>query len=371
MEINRFIHELKSRGFNTSSVCSIYNPMERFTYYVSTKEIVHSKIIADLLDPTGEHQLGYLVLSELLKKIGIKFEAVPMPNAPNPITDLVVQTEYSAPTTLDGIFYDGRIDIFVRFTYNDKSYAIIIENKLNDAPDQYHQLERYNNFVKERFGSAIIRKTIYMPRIGNVCEYPDAIVINATHLSEIIDRALAKSISPCKNVIQAYSYYLRNISINNINMNNSKILAEMSTNDIYNAKAIKEAYDKLPEAFAEKLQNIYSEKGYEAQIAPNYPSYCYIWKNDSYTRTHLWLAVGFTHESCYIYIVSNDNATYNCYANSLNVSESSKSYGNIWLKPNEDSFSHIPVNGSPDFDGKLKNLISKWLGDLDRIEYKP
>ena len=37
---------------------SIYNPMETFVEYVSQKEICHSSILADLLNPLGRHGLG-------------------------------------------------------------------------------------------------------------------------------------------------------------------------------------------------------------------------------------------------------------------------------------------------------------------------
>ena len=45
--------KLKNAGFRFEASTSVYNPMERFADYVSTKEIVHSKIIADLLNPNG------------------------------------------------------------------------------------------------------------------------------------------------------------------------------------------------------------------------------------------------------------------------------------------------------------------------------
>lgn len=369
MEIIQFTNELKIRGFNMSSVCSIYNPMERFTDYVSTKEVVHSQIIAELLNPTGEHQLGYGVLSELLDKVGLKNEAAAMPYATNPITDLIIQTEYSAPTTLDGEFHDGRIDIFVRFNYNNKYYAIIIENKLNDAPDQPRQLERYNNFVKEKFGKDIIRKTVYMPRIGNTCEeYPDAIVINATHLSEMIEHALNKSISPSKNVIRAYSYYLKNISINNINMDNAKILAEMTSEDISNAKAIKEAYDKLPEAFAEKLHKNYRGEVYKTQIWGTTREYCFIWNEESYRQTGFWLAVCFGYDGYWIYVVSN-NTNRDClsvYSDQLKIISLDKPYANWrWFRPVNEKEFHIKFNGRPDWN-ELDQRINKWIDQLHK-----
>lgn len=52
------LDKLRFKGFDYSTVCVEYNPMETFVEYVSTKEIVHSRIIAELLNPNGSHHLG-------------------------------------------------------------------------------------------------------------------------------------------------------------------------------------------------------------------------------------------------------------------------------------------------------------------------
>lgn len=49
---------------------SIYNPMETFVECVSQKEICHSSILADLLNPLGRHGLGRSFLDVFLKEIG-------------------------------------------------------------------------------------------------------------------------------------------------------------------------------------------------------------------------------------------------------------------------------------------------------------
>lgn len=153
--------------------------------------------------------------------------------------------------------------------------------------------------------------------------------------------------------------------MSNIIMENAKKLADLSAEDIQNAKAIKDAYDKLPQAFAEELRNKYEKKGYETQIASNYPNYCYIWVKESYSETHLWLAVGFSHEACYFYIVSNDKNTYADYTNILNVAQASTSYGDIWLKPTAESLSYMSFKTIPDSE-KLSQIINHWLEELDK-----
>ena len=47
----------------------IYNPMETFVEYVSQKEICHSSILADLLNPLGRHGLERSFLDAFLKEI--------------------------------------------------------------------------------------------------------------------------------------------------------------------------------------------------------------------------------------------------------------------------------------------------------------
>lgn len=359
--------KLKKAGFKFEASASIYNPMEQFAEYVSTKEIIHSKIIAGLLNPNAEHQLGNRFLIKLLQSIGVDVPSSHFPETGNPIKlPVTIEIEKYAPTTLNGVEINGRIDIFLLVELADnRKYAIIIENKLNDASDQHLQLQRYNTFIHSQYKNYEIR-TIYMPRIGDYCDYKDAKVINATMLAKIIDETLEESISPNKASIQSYSNYLKNISIRNIIMDNAKILESLTSADIQQAKAIKEAYDKLPEAFAEALRKTYEQNGYETQIASNYSNYCYIWDKKAYMATSLWLAVGFSHDTCYFYIVSNDIDSYNRYSTKLKVTESSKSYGYFWLKPIEESRFLSKFSGMPDSD-RISEIINYWLYKLNQV----
>lgn len=146
-------------------------------------------------------------------------------------------------------------------------------------------------------------------------------------------------------------------------MDNAIIFEGLTADDIQKVKAIKDAYDNLPQAFAEEQRKTFEKKGYETQIASNYSNYCYIWDKNYYTKNHLWLAVGFSHEACYFYIVSNDQNTFKKYSDWLNVAKSSESYGNIWLKPIEESRFLIKFTGKPDAD-KLSENIIYWLNKL-------
>lgn len=360
--------KLKNAGFRFEASTSVYNPMERFADYVSTKEIVHSKIIANLLNPKGEHQLGYGVLVMFLQTIGIGVKTRPTPFAENPLRDVLVETESFAPTDDS----NGRIDILVTFDYNGKRYAIIIENKLNDAPDQPRQLARYNEYLNNLGYNESERITVYMPRVGNKCDvYPTAKVINATMLAKIIDETLEESISPNKAAIQSYSNYLKNISMGNIIKENAMKLEGLTPEDIHDAKAIKDAYDLLPQTFAEHLRKLYEEEiGIKAEISADYSHYCYIWKEDAYRLTSLWLAVGFDYGWYRIYVVSNNEEKLKEYENNptLQITREQTTKGKIWLRPQNDTMFEVKFDGIPDFS-ELQGVVKKWLEKLDQVAY--
>lgn len=360
--------KLKKADFKLEASSSVYNPMERFADYVSTKEIVHSKIIADLLNPKGEHQLGYGFLVKFLQAVKIDVPLTHFPDIKNPIKS-EVEIERYAPTLLDGIETKGRIDILLRVELaNEKKYAIIIENKLNDAPDQFRQLERYNDYVEKELGYNVNERiTVYMPRIK--CECYGAIVIDATQLADIIEIAINESISPNKATIQAYANYLRNISVNNIIMDNAQKLAKMSAEDILNAKAIRDAYDKLPEAFAKKLKDYYDgNNGLKAEVSSKYPSYCYIWNPQAYGETSLWLAIGFDYDSYSVYIVSNNDKLkkYPEYLAKLKIAKSSQDNEGLWHKPIKIEAFAKKFNGKPKCE-EIKSDIEMWLKRLNEV----
>lgn len=353
-----------------SAASLAYNPMERFAEYVSTKEIIHSKIIADLLKPDGEHQLGNGFLFKFLQKLGVEINTQSSPNAENPIRECKIDIEHYAPTALNGVETKGRIDIFGLVELADKKkYAIIIENKLNDACDQPWQLERYTKYINDNYEGYEV-KTVYLPRIKR--EVEGATVIDATELANIIDETISPN-NPPKAAIQAYTNYLKNISKKNIIMDNAIKLASMSAEVIRNAKAIKEAYEFLPQAFAvllkERLEKSNDGKvGFKTKIAEKYSHYCYIWNKHAYNATGLWLAVGFYDECYRIYIVSDDEDKLkkNNYEAKLQLSEPEHFSEDLWLKPQKKDDFEVKFEGAPDFT-ELQETVDKWLKELDGL----
>jgi len=108
---------------------------------------VHSRFIAELLNPKGSHGQGdafLKIFTELFCR-NLNFD----------YSTVNTKVEKSiGPKDLDT---GGRLDIIVS---DGKSHCIVIENKIN-ASDQEKQLIRYNNYAKSHKESQLIYLTLY------------------------------------------------------------------------------------------------------------------------------------------------------------------------------------------------------------------
>ena len=123
--------QAKKRGEN-------YNIFE--TLRLTTRETrLHSAVIADLLNPEGNHALGVQPLMAFLKVANIRepFTSADIENAK-------VEVEHCIGTISDDQTEGGNIDILITIG----NYCIIIENKIY-AGDQPTQLLRYHNFCNK------------------------------------------------------------------------------------------------------------------------------------------------------------------------------------------------------------------------------
>lgn len=101
----------------------------------TSEELVHSKMIASLLDLNGKHHMGHKFLDAFIEEVGIGKDIFDSAHSS-------VKTEYPIGkiNNLSDCPDGGRIDIVI----SDKNgHNIIIENKVY-AKDQYRQLIRYN-----------------------------------------------------------------------------------------------------------------------------------------------------------------------------------------------------------------------------------
>ena len=161
----------------------IYNPMETFVKYVSQKEICHSSILADLLNPFGQHGLGRSFLDAFLEKI--KCES---------FQDVTIQTEMPVLRILTDGSGPRRIDICIINNYNND--VVIIENKLNNAKEQYRQLEDYE--AGSNYKGFNVVKTVCLQG-SNPNDIGADIDLSIMHLAELLDKV-------CGNCFELKSY---------------------------------------------------------------------------------------------------------------------------------------------------------------------
>lgn len=149
---------------------------------ISTKELLHSKILAELLNPQGRHRCGEAFLREFLSQIGI--------SEPQKLSDARADTEVG---TADG----RRIDILITWG---KDRAVIIENKLNNAVDQPDQLKDYLKDVTEHKGRRVL-KTVYIPLMESRTTH-ETICGEVVHL---YPRQLLEWLAACKRTARGRS----------------------------------------------------------------------------------------------------------------------------------------------------------------------
>lgn len=186
----------------------LHNKMEEVPYSIlpmmydriSSKELLHSQIIASLLDPNEKHGLGDVPLQCFLDKIDCKDFGE--------LSKTIVEAE-------KGVDDMRRIDILL--TNGDK--AIIIENKLNDAVDQPNQLKDYLNSITKR-GYKVL-KIVYLPlyEYKSAKEKADAQVVN------IYPQDLISWLHDCNNdVCNSYASLIKYMNKTNINFMEAKAI---------------------------------------------------------------------------------------------------------------------------------------------------
>lgn len=163
---------------------SIYNPMETFVEYVSQKEICHSSILAELLNPLGRHGLGRSFLDAFLKEIECN----------ETFEDVTIQTEMPVQRILTEGSGPRRIDICIINNYNND--VVIIENKLNNAKEQYRQLEDYE--AGSNYKGFNVVKTVCLQG-SNPNDIGADIDLSIMHLAELLDKV-------CGNCFELKSY---------------------------------------------------------------------------------------------------------------------------------------------------------------------
>lgn len=184
-----------------------YNIVSMMYDRISSKELLHSQIIASLLDPNGQHRLGDKPLKLFLEKIGYS-------QFGEELSETKVEVE-------KGIAGGRRIDILLTNGNN----AVIIENKLNDAVDQVDQLKDYFKAINEDYENL---KMVYLPLYAHKSAKEKVEVVNL-YPQDLIAWLEACKEEACQNYITLLQY----INQSNQNfMNAQKILAELTVEEL-------------------------------------------------------------------------------------------------------------------------------------------
>lgn len=314
---------LKSKGdkcsFDFGPHPRSYNPLLEFIKEVSCKEKVHTHILADMLNPKGLHASGPSFLNAFLARLKgshIKPDDIDKDSI-SIWEERIIRLEDSEREKYDpaGKTF-RRIDIMIEGEYhNGDQFAIVIENKLNGAKYQEYQLEAYSNLVSHLIGDSQNVQIVCLLK-GNYMDADEsAIRLFPEDISDIIEQSCFSS-PELNAVLKPYILYLKDLEMDKNSLNNARLLAgdKFSGEDIQAISAFHNAYQSLPEAYAdifmENFQEYIEKNGIKAKIQKNktYPNYCDIWQEAIYRdkRTWQWLSVGFTHKEVRFFLVSNE-----------------------------------------------------------------
>lgn len=273
-DLLNLIETLRSNGFDYNSYNPEYNPMEYFVDYVSTKEIVHSRIIAELLDSTVPHGLGDKVLQSFLTSFCPEQFA-----STTAFCNVKVTTERPAGSK-------RRIDICIE--WSDRSKAVIIENKLNGACYQPDQLSDYYKSMKNEGYGEVYIVCIHRHKGLNDHNIPYADrVLYPIDIAECIEKAEL----PLPFAVQSYATLLKNMAKNNVIMQNANKLLELDEKTLDEIYQLTVAYNKIPSAKSELIKNTLRGDYPDISFSLKSDTYLQIWNEDDYRRHGCWVTV--------------------------------------------------------------------------------
>lgn len=265
----------------------IYNPMETFVECVLQKEICHSSILADLLNPLGRHGLGRSFLDVFLKEIGCES-----------FKDVTIRTEMPVLRILTDGYGPRRIDICI-INNND---VVIIENKLNNAQEQQCQLADYKAGLKHEGFNVV--KTVCLQG-SNPNDIGADIDLSIMHLASLLDKV-------CGNCFELKSYIalLKNmgrkermkeeveklLSLDDKTFDKVRDLSRLFYNDEVSEYFLNEIVSKMKEKSKYDLELSFSKKRRYLQIwndegyknGANYGYWIELWFRD-YDRFEIWI----------------------------------------------------------------------------------
>ncbi|MDE5810583.1 MAG: PD-(D/E)XK nuclease family protein [Muribaculaceae bacterium] len=262
-----------------------YNPLAKFIPYVTTKEIVHTSIISDLLSDNGEYGNGDSFIKNFFNIIGIEYAK---------FHDIKVIRERKVSRVLTN---GGSRSIDICITCKDSqnnNHAIIIENKLNHAGYQELQIEDYVEAIsKENLNvdKIVLLHDFKQSLIDNQYTGDKFIYLYPEKLFEWIEQSTSNP------EILAYGKYIKSLNNNNIPKINAQIMKNLQLEDIQNLKKIADAYSNLAFELREDIVASVKNKLQQMDIVSTFGKLDEGWKGlqlwnwESYKKNGLWVVV--------------------------------------------------------------------------------
>lgn len=265
-----------------------YNPMEVFVEKVREKEICHTAIIADLLNPYGKHRMGRVFLDSFLECLDVKENL-----------DIIIKKGRTVESCLPNM--DKRyIDICIELTNNETKKVIIIENKINNAGEQPEQISDYKNAL-EKEGFNVLKTVCIQGTCGK--DIGAEINISPMDLAKIFT---IKEVEDSYNNIKSYLTLLKNMDKNEEHKKIANIIYGMDDEDIKKIRTIALSFNEMPRFILKEIIVELNKKSHnfsenEAtgdlyQILEKDGYYIQLWNEESYhtgRNKGFWIEIWF------------------------------------------------------------------------------
>lgn len=271
-EYKKLQADRKDTGFNIFYLISDY-------YY---RETFHGDIIAALLSPEEKHNAKDLYLKLFLEMVNHELNKTGKGLYVPFYENAIVKREMG---TNDGELR-GRIDLFIE---GKDKHCVVVENKLNNAPDTLLQLPKYYNDLKKK--GYTVDAFVYMPLDSRKKPYDNdwkdeknyinehLVIIPAyskegvnlikNWLEPAVEKSNSESLEEAKFVLKQYIKLLNNLTIDI--MDNEEIIKNLvDENNIDTAFGIFSVWDdfaiKIKKDFIKKIKEKLEKLQYEVEV---------------------------------------------------------------------------------------------------------